>query len=49
MEFPGAFYHIIVRGNQRQDIFVEDQDRVEYLRRLKHYKKECGFILMHLF
>jgi len=45
MEFPGAFYHIIVRGNQRQDIFVEDQDRVEYLRRLKHYKKECGFIL----
>jgi REP-associated tyrosine transposase len=45
MEFPGAFYHIIVRGNQRQDIFVEDQDRVEYLRRLKHYKKERGFIL----
>ncbi len=45
MEFPGAFYHIIVRGNQRQDIFVEDQDRVEYLGRLKHYKKECGFIL----
>ncbi len=45
MEFPGAFYHIIVRGNQRQDIFVEDQDRVEYLRRVKHYKKECGFIL----
>ena len=45
MEFPGAFYHIIVRGNQRQDIFVEDQDRAEYLRRLKHYKKERGFIL----
>jgi REP element-mobilizing transposase RayT len=45
LEFPGAFYHIIVRGNQRQDIFVEDQDRVEYLQRLKRYKKERGFIL----
>jgi REP element-mobilizing transposase RayT len=45
MEFPGAFYHIIVRGNQKQDIFVEDQDKIEYLKRLKRYKKECGFIL----
>ena len=45
LEFPGAFYHIIVRGNQRQDIFIESQDRIEYLKRLKRYKKECGFIL----
>jgi len=45
LEFPGAFYHIIVRGNQRQDIFVEDQDRIEYLKRLKGYKKKCGFVL----
>jgi REP element-mobilizing transposase RayT len=45
LEFPGAFYHIIVRGNQRQDIFIEEQDRLEYLKRLKRYKKERGFIL----
>ena len=45
LEFPGAFYHIIVRGNQRQDVFIESQDRIEYLKRLKRYKKECGFIL----
>jgi REP-associated tyrosine transposase len=45
LEFPGAFYHILVRGNQRQDIFVDDQDRVEYLDRLKRYKRERGFVL----
>ncbi len=45
IQFPGAFYHIIVRGNQRQDIFIDDHDRAEYLKRLKHYKKEHGFIL----
>jgi REP element-mobilizing transposase RayT len=45
LEFPGAFYHIIVRGNQKQDIFVESQDRREYLKRLKRYKNERGFIL----
>jgi REP element-mobilizing transposase RayT len=45
LEFPGAFYHIIVRGNQRQEVFIESQDKIEYLKRLKRYKKECGFIL----
>ena len=45
IQFPGAFYHIIVLGNQRQDIFIDDHDRTEYLERLKHYKNEHGFIL----
>ncbi len=45
IEFPGAFYHIIVRGNQRQDIFLDDHDRDEYLRRLRRYKKVHGFNL----
>lgn len=45
IQYPGAFYHIIVRGNQRQNIFHEDADRVEYIKRLKRYKHKCGFIL----
>jgi REP element-mobilizing transposase RayT len=45
IEFPGAFYHVIVRGNQKQNIFVDDEDRSEYLGRLRHYKEERGFIL----
>ncbi len=27
IEYPGAFYHVTVRGNARQDIFVDDEDR----------------------
>lgn len=45
IQFPGAFYHVIVRGNQQQDIFVDDQDKVEFLERIKRYKEKCGFIL----
>jgi len=45
LEFPGAFYHIIVRGNHRQDIFLDEQDRLEYLSRVSHYKGKTGFIL----
>jgi REP element-mobilizing transposase RayT len=45
IEFPGAFYHVIVRGNQRQDVFHDDMDRSEYLDRVKRYKEKCGFVL----
>ena len=45
VEFEGAFYHVIVRGNQRQDIFRDDQDRVTYLERLEHYRKRYNFKL----
>ncbi len=27
IEYPGALYHVISRGNGRQDIFISDQDR----------------------
>ena len=33
-------YHICTRGNNKQDIFLDDKDREEYLRRLKHYKEK---------
>lgn len=31
LEFPGALYHITSRGNARQDIFLDDQDRTLFL------------------
>jgi REP element-mobilizing transposase RayT len=43
VEFEGAFYHVIVRGNQRRDIFRDDRDRATYLERLEHYRKKYGF------
>jgi REP element-mobilizing transposase RayT len=45
IQYEGAFYHVIVRGNQRQDIFLDEADRHHYLERLHRYKNKCGFIL----
>jgi putative transposase len=43
VEFEGAFYHVIVRGNQRQRIFRDDRDRLYYLKRVKHYRQRYQF------
>jgi REP element-mobilizing transposase RayT len=45
IEYPGALYHIIVRGNRKQDIFHDEQDRLLYLDCLAHYKNERDFRL----
>ncbi|MFH1619911.1 MAG: transposase [bacterium] len=33
--FPGAHYHVISRGNNRAEIFVDDSDRKKYIETLK--------------
>jgi putative transposase len=43
VEFSGAFYHVICRGNQRQVIFPTDADRKYYLESLEHYRQRYGF------
>src|SRR5437879_2707797 len=43
VEFDGALYHVIVRGNQRQKIFRGERDRLSYLERLEHYRKRYEF------
>ena len=45
VEFDGAFYHVIVRGNQRQRTFHDDPDRIAYLERIEHYRQRDGFRL----
>jgi REP element-mobilizing transposase RayT len=45
VEFDGALYHVIVRGNQRQRTFDDDPDRKRYLERLEHYRQRYGFRL----
>ena len=37
VHYPGALYHVISRGNHRQDIFLDDTDRTAYL----SYLSEC--------
>ena len=36
-------YHIINRGNQKQEIFLGDPDFEKYLQLLKHFKKKYTF------
>ena len=45
VEFDGAFYHVIVRGNQRQRTFHDDRDRIAYLERIEDYRQRFGFRL----
>ena len=30
IHFPGAFYHVMLRGNGGMDIFGDDQDRSRF-------------------
>jgi REP element-mobilizing transposase RayT len=43
VEYPGAFYHVITRGNQRQRIFRDDRDRKKYLEILSSLKTQFSF------
>jgi len=38
IQFEGAFYHVITRGNQRQKIFRDEEDHRKYLEILARYK-----------
>ena len=48
VEFPGAIYHITIRGNGRQSIFGDDRDRERFLRRLAESVEAYG-IRLYLF
>ncbi len=45
IEFAGAFYHVITRGNQRQRIFKTERDYAKYLGILNDYKNRYKYIL----
>jgi len=34
LDIPGALHHIMVRGINKTDVFIDDQDRVNFLQRL---------------
>lgn len=43
--FPGAIYHVTVRGDNREPVFVDDADHQRYLHALRRYKKHFRFTL----
>jgi REP-associated tyrosine transposase len=45
IEFEGAFYHVITRGNQRQKVFKDKDDFLKYLEILSNYKTRYKYFL----
>jgi putative transposase len=43
VEYPGAVYHVLARGNEKRDVFWDDHDRERYLSRLAHYRSRFDF------
>jgi putative transposase len=45
VHFPGALYHVIVRGNKGQKVFRREAEFNLYLRLLGEYKETFGFVI----
>ena len=45
LEFEGAFYHVMARGNRRAAIFVDDQDRRFFLKCLAEACEKTGWVV----
>jgi len=43
VEYPGAIYHVMSRGDRREDIFRDDVDRQEFLKTLAEACQKTGF------
>jgi len=48
IEYPGAFYHVYSRGNQKQRIFFSDEDRYYFLKVLREAHERLGAVA-HLY
>ena len=45
LEFPGAIYHVTTRGDGEGDIFIDDQDRQQFLAVLGEVVVRAGWIV----
>jgi REP element-mobilizing transposase RayT len=45
IHFENALYHVICRGNNREEIFLKEEDKKEYLNIIKKYKIKYNFKL----
>ena len=43
IEYPGAIYHVMDRGDRREDIFVDDVDRHDFLKTLAEACQKTGW------
>jgi hypothetical protein len=43
LECPGAMYHVMRRGDQRDGIFLDDVDRHDFIRTLAEARQKTGW------
>ena len=43
VEYPGAMYHVMSRGDRREDIFLNDVDRQDFIKTLAEACKKTGW------
>src|SRR5213082_635326 len=43
VQYPGAVYHVMARGNQGRDLFRDDQDRQRWLKALAEACQKTGW------
>ena len=41
IEFAGALYHVTARGNAQQDIYLNNDDRINFLNLLQNVNERC--------
>jgi putative transposase len=48
IEYPGAFYHVFSRGNQKQPVFLSDDDMYFFLKCLREAHDKFG-VIVHVY
>ena len=43
VEYPGAMYHVMSRGDRREDIYLDDVDRQDFLKTLAEACQKAGW------
>ena len=43
VEYPGAMYHLMSRGDRREDIFLDDVDRQDFVKTLAEVCQKTGW------
>ncbi len=45
IQFEGAFYHVMNRGNERKNIFIDNQDRNKFYKILGAVEEKYGIMI----
>ena len=46
VQYPGAIYHLMSRGDRREDIFADDRDRERFLETLEETCRKTGWQIL---